>query len=90
MPAGAEAGPRADGAFVPLVGGEWAEVKPLVLAEMMQNKRGGLHPAASVLFSYEYSGDLWEVGSGGNASTWAEKRHRCVPSSIDPSGCKGV
>lgn len=30
----------ADGAFVPLVGGEWAEVKTLVVAEVMQNAAG--------------------------------------------------
>jgi Uncharacterised protein family (UPF0236) len=29
----------ADGAFVPLVGGEWAEVKTLVVAEVIQNDR---------------------------------------------------
>jgi len=30
----------ADGAFVPLVGGEWAEVKTLVVAEVVQNEEG--------------------------------------------------
>lgn len=30
----------ADGAFVPLVGGEWAEVKTLVVAEVVQNQEG--------------------------------------------------
>jgi hypothetical protein len=30
----------ADGAFVPLVGGEWAEVKTLVIGEVTRNKRG--------------------------------------------------
>lgn len=30
----------ADGAFVPLVGGEWGEVKTLVLAEVSRNKQG--------------------------------------------------
>jgi hypothetical protein len=30
----------ADGAFVPLVGGEWAEVKTLVIGEVTCNKRG--------------------------------------------------
>jgi hypothetical protein len=30
----------ADGAFVPLVGGEWAEVKTLVLAEIVQHEEG--------------------------------------------------
>jgi hypothetical protein len=30
----------ADGAFVPLVGGEWAEVKTLVVAEVVQNEDG--------------------------------------------------
>lgn len=30
----------ADGAFVPLVGGEWAEVKTLVLAEVSRTKQG--------------------------------------------------
>jgi len=30
----------ADGAFVPLVGGEWAEVKTLVVAEVLQHEEG--------------------------------------------------
>ena len=30
----------ADGAFVPLVGGEWAEVKTLLMGEVTRNKRG--------------------------------------------------
>src|SRR5215472_872159 len=30
----------ADGAFVPLVGGQWAEVKTLVLGEVTRTKRG--------------------------------------------------
>jgi hypothetical protein len=30
----------ADGAMVPLVGGEWAEVKTLVMGEVTRNKRG--------------------------------------------------
>ena len=41
VPAGAEKQAlSADGAFVPLVGGEWAEVKTLVLAEVSRNKQG--------------------------------------------------
>src|SRR5579859_2249741 len=40
-PAGAEKQAlSADGAFVPLVGGEWAEVKTLVIGEVTHNKRG--------------------------------------------------
>jgi hypothetical protein len=40
-PAGAEKqAMSADGAFVPLVAGEWAEVKSLTLAEVTRNKRG--------------------------------------------------
>jgi hypothetical protein len=31
---------NADGAFVPLVGGEWGEVKTLVIGEVTRNKRG--------------------------------------------------
>lgn len=31
---------RADGAMVPLVGGEWAEVKTLVMGEVTRNRRG--------------------------------------------------
>jgi hypothetical protein len=32
----------ADGAFVPLVGGEWAEVKTLVVAEVGQDQQGAV------------------------------------------------
>src|SRR5258708_36008287 len=32
----------ADGAFVPLVGGEWAEVKTLVVAEVGRDKEGAV------------------------------------------------
>jgi hypothetical protein len=40
-PAGAQKqAMSADGAFVPLVAGEWAEVKSLTLAEVTRNKRG--------------------------------------------------
>ena len=41
VPAGAQKQAlSADGAFVPLVAGEWAEVKSLTLAEVTRNKRG--------------------------------------------------
>ncbi len=33
----------ADGAFVPLVGGEWAEVKTLVVAEVVRDEQGAAH-----------------------------------------------
>ncbi len=40
-PAGADKqAMSADGAFVPLVGGEWGEVKTLVIGEVSRNKRG--------------------------------------------------
>lgn len=41
----------ADGAFVPLVGGEWAEVKTLVVAEVIQNQEGEIDTAQVSSFS---------------------------------------
>jgi hypothetical protein len=41
----------ADGAFVPLVGGEWAEVKTLVVAEVVQTEEGAADTTQGSSFS---------------------------------------
>jgi hypothetical protein len=41
----------ADGAFVPLVGGEWAEVKTLVVAEVVQTEAGEADTSQGSSFS---------------------------------------
>jgi hypothetical protein len=41
----------ADGAFVPLVGGQWAEVKTLVVAEVVQNEEGEADTSQGSSFS---------------------------------------
>ncbi len=70
----------ADGAFVPLVGGEWAEVKTLVVAEVGQDEQAEVETTQVSSFrgwpmSRPLASRRWSNCSG---EAWSEPR-RCVP-----------